>query len=101
MASRSGRQTAPNAPLTPIRARDTLPKWNRFHSTKWNRSHSKLERTTPPTRRAGILTGSTLHQCGRRGMTDTYGVAVFGCGGVSGGHFAAYATNSHTDLIAA
>jgi predicted dehydrogenase len=34
-------------------------------------------------------------------MTESFGVAVFGCGGVSGGHFAAYATNPRTELIAA
>lgn len=32
---------------------------------------------------------------------ESFGVAVFGCGGVSGGHFAAYATNPRTRLIAA
>lgn len=34
-------------------------------------------------------------------MAESYGVAVFGCGGVSNGHFAAYATNPRTHLIAA
>src|SRR6476646_3126356 len=34
-------------------------------------------------------------------MTQSYGVAVFGCGGVSAGHFSAYATNPRTRLVAA
>lgn len=34
-------------------------------------------------------------------MGESFGVAVFGCGGVSGGHFAAYASNPRTALIAA
>ncbi len=34
-------------------------------------------------------------------MTESFGVAVFGCGGVSSGHFSAYATNPRARLIAA
>ena len=34
-------------------------------------------------------------------MDDPFGVAVFGCGGVSAGHFAAYAANPKARLIAA
>ena len=34
-------------------------------------------------------------------MTKPYGVAVFGCGGVSSGHFAAYAANPRFHLVAA
>jgi predicted dehydrogenase len=34
-------------------------------------------------------------------MRESYGVALFGCGGVSGGHFSAYAANTRTELIAA
>ncbi len=34
-------------------------------------------------------------------MADSFGVAVFGCGGVSAGHFSAYATNPRTRLVAA
>jgi len=34
-------------------------------------------------------------------MAEPCGVAVFGCGGVSGGHFAAYATNPRARLAAA
>ena len=34
-------------------------------------------------------------------MSQSYGVAVFGCGGVSAGHFSAYATNPRTRLVAA
>ena len=33
-------------------------------------------------------------------MTKPYGVAVFGCGGVSSGHFAAYAANPRFQLVA-
>jgi len=34
-------------------------------------------------------------------MTDPFGVAVFGCGGVSAGHFSAYTANPRVRLIAA
>ncbi len=34
-------------------------------------------------------------------MPDSFGVAVFGCGGVSNGHFSAYATNPKARLVAA
>jgi predicted dehydrogenase len=34
-------------------------------------------------------------------MPEAFGVAVFGCGGVSGGHFSAYAANPRARLVAA
>jgi predicted dehydrogenase len=34
-------------------------------------------------------------------MSDTLGVAVFGCGGVSAGHFSAYAADARARLVAA
>jgi len=34
-------------------------------------------------------------------MNDRFGVAVFGCGGVSAGHFSAYAANPQARLVAA